>query len=303
LIGIAHISAISLAFLILISAATSVNAANTNSGPPPATGVPVNINLLIRQDQAAPFANDLHFGVTENDLNTQIAGWSVDGFGFLNGVSAWNPPGAAPGFTADFSGANINANDWTSVRMKIWLTGIACPNKVDIVYWWTFNGVIQGNIIIPIAWSWNFGDQVSSTQWCHLFTIANNDTVRNLTIVNLAFLPSTTVYTDLTTIVFPPPYYNVTILPRQSWSLNVNTTGPFIGGHIYFRYNVTSSPQVEYQQYADHEVTEHTIGGIIAPTNEFVLLAPYIGLASTIMIGAVATSAYVKRVKRRKQKQ
>lgn len=45
------------------------------------------------------------------------------------------------------------------------------------------------------------------------------------------------------------------------------------------------------------------VGGIILPIDKFGLLTPYIGLASTTVIGAVATVVYVKRVKRRKEKQ
>jgi len=44
------------------------------------------------------------------------------------------------------------------------------------------------------------------------------------------------------------------------------------------------------------------VGGIVVPVDKFGLLAPYIGLASTITIGAVATAIYVKRVKRRREK-
>ena len=46
-----------------------------------------------------------------------------------------------------------------------------------------------------------------------------------------------------------------------------------------------------------------TVGGIQISPDKVGLLAPYIGLASTMMIGAVATVVYVKRVKRRKEKQ
>jgi hypothetical protein len=49
--------------------------------------------------------------------------------------------------------------------------------------------------------------------------------------------------------------------------------------------------------------TASGVGGIVIPVDKFGLLAPYIGLASTTMIGAVATVVYVKRVKRRKEKQ
>jgi hypothetical protein len=45
------------------------------------------------------------------------------------------------------------------------------------------------------------------------------------------------------------------------------------------------------------------VGGIVAPVDKFGLLAPYISLGSTMMIGAVATVVYVERVKRRKEKQ
>jgi hypothetical protein len=45
------------------------------------------------------------------------------------------------------------------------------------------------------------------------------------------------------------------------------------------------------------------VGGIIVPVDKFGLLAPYIGLASTILVATVATAVYVKRVKRRKEKQ
>jgi hypothetical protein len=45
------------------------------------------------------------------------------------------------------------------------------------------------------------------------------------------------------------------------------------------------------------------VGGIVVPVDKFGLLAPYIGLASTALVAIVATSAYVKHVKRRKEKQ
>jgi hypothetical protein len=45
------------------------------------------------------------------------------------------------------------------------------------------------------------------------------------------------------------------------------------------------------------------VGGIVVPVNKFGLLAPYIGLASTILVATAATAIYVKRVKRRKEKQ
>jgi len=45
------------------------------------------------------------------------------------------------------------------------------------------------------------------------------------------------------------------------------------------------------------------VGGFVVPVDKFGLLAPYIGLASTILAATVATAIYVKRVKPRKEKQ
>ena len=45
------------------------------------------------------------------------------------------------------------------------------------------------------------------------------------------------------------------------------------------------------------------VGGIWIPVDKFGLLAPYIGLASTIVAATAATAIYAKRVKRRKENQ
>ena len=50
------------------------------------------------------------------------------------------------------------------------------------------------------------------------------------------------------------------------------------------------------------ELTER-VGGVDVPVDGFGLLAPYIGVASTILVATVATAIYVKRVKHRKDKQ
>ena len=59
----------------------------------------------------------------------------------------------------------------------------------------------------------------------------------------------------------------------------------------------------------EHEVIltvtkfEWGVGGFVVPVDKFGLLAPYIGVASTILVATVATAVYVKRVKRKEEKQ
>jgi len=45
------------------------------------------------------------------------------------------------------------------------------------------------------------------------------------------------------------------------------------------------------------------VGGFMVPVDKFALLAPYIGVASTILVATAATAIYAKRVKRKKKKQ
>ena len=44
------------------------------------------------------------------------------------------------------------------------------------------------------------------------------------------------------------------------------------------------------------------IGGEMIPVDKLVLLVPYIGLASTILVAAVATAVYIKRIKYRERR-
>jgi len=44
------------------------------------------------------------------------------------------------------------------------------------------------------------------------------------------------------------------------------------------------------------------VGGVWVPVDKLGLLAPYIGLASTIVVATAATAIHVKRVKRRKER-
>ena len=46
-----------------------------------------------------------------------------------------------------------------------------------------------------------------------------------------------------------------------------------------------------------------SVGGVVTAVDKFGLLAPHVGLTSVILVATVATAIYVKRVKRRKEKQ
>ena len=51
------------------------------------------------------------------------------------------------------------------------------------------------------------------------------------------------------------------------------------------------------------EPEPESVGGIVASVDKFALISPYIGFASTVLAATVASTVYVKRVKRRREKQ
>jgi len=64
-----------------------------------------------------------------------------------------------------------------------------------------------------------------------------------------------------------------------------------------------SSGTAHYPATGNTLVLPPSVGGVVAPIDKLALLAPYIGLASAIVVATVAVAIYVKRVKHRKEKQ
>jgi hypothetical protein len=56
----------------------------------------------------------------------------------------------------------------------------------------------------------------------------------------------------------------------------------------------------DLEGYLDWDFFDIPVGGIWVPVDKLGLLAPYIGLASTIIVATATTAVYVKRVRRRK---
>jgi hypothetical protein len=64
-----------------------------------------------------------------------------------------------------------------------------------------------------------------------------------------------------------------------------------------------NNPITETANWKTQSSGPSSVGGIVIPVDKFGLLAPYITLASTTIIAAVATAVCIKCVKRRKEKQ
>jgi hypothetical protein len=52
-----------------------------------------------------------------------------------------------------------------------------------------------------------------------------------------------------------------------------------------------------------HGVSSSSVGGIYVPIDKFALLTPYVGLVSTLIMGAIVAGLFVRRAERRKERQ
>jgi len=86
----------------------------------------------------------------------------------------------------------------------------------------------------------------------------------------------------------------------STWTFTSTSTGSY---EIYLR--VTDNVGATRNSNTAHVTVEEEqpVGGIWIPVDKLGLLAPYIGLASIILVATAATAIYAKRVKRRKEKQ
>jgi hypothetical protein len=95
----------------------------------------------------------------------------------------------------------------------------------------------------------------------------------------------------------------VQLAPQTSNVMNLlvcdNTTDGFASATI----EVTGTALNYTSSASTFTVAEGSVGGFTVPVDKLSLLTPYVGLASTTLVAAVASAIYVKRVKRRKEKQ
>jgi hypothetical protein len=103
---------------------------------------------------------------------------------------------------------------------------------------------------------------------------------------------------------------NVTIYGGVRWGFTMVVTrgSPGVGAGPRY-YGGGAAGDAKYIDIEDNYTVNATmisvgqVGGVTTSVDKFGLLAPYIGLTSTLAVVAVATSVCVKRVKRRKEKQ
>jgi len=263
-------------------------------------GIQVRELFKIHQEKI-PLATDLHFVLWQKEPWIHINGWLAVISHFTDSTSAiTTPDNHSVTVNAFFDQAGyVEYCTWVYVNASLWLTDQNTLRIEDIN--WTWNGQ---NLKAAPNHGWTVDDPVTDSQnpgsYFHTITITNDDPTGTFTITEFAFLVTMTWYPYLETIVFPAPLPDFTLGPEQSWTYNIPSVG--LKAHVYFKYDIIWNGDKVLTAIADHPVPSG-VGGVWIAVDKFGLLAPYVGLASTTAIGAVATVVYVRRAKRKEEKQ
>jgi len=284
--------------LLLTSVLHSVHASVTVGGGDQTSEYYAKKTLDILQDKKNPYATELDFDL---DSDACVEGWKATIGDFSSADSEQN--GAYAAHFHAYEGS-VAFNEYCTVSGTLWLEN---QNSAGI-HDWIWSASVGERCVLNHIWSvgYPYEDPLTPGSYLHRLTITNKELTEPLDFIGLQYRIDMTKFDDLKTISFTGPSNNFQLVAGASWTIDIPTLGEYYGGHIYFKYSIErGAGNVVLRGWADHPVNPQppTVGGIVSFVDKLGLLAPYIGLASTIAIAAVSIVAYVKLVKHRKEKQ
>jgi len=229
-------------------------------------------------------------------LNYEITGWRVEIPQFFNVLCGFSSGSKLQTDVRAF-GDDIIRGSWVHISVDLWVNPYS--NKMDIINLRWSDGIDISRALPDHGWLVPAPGE--------MLYVYNRDAALDFTISDFKWHISTTDYPDLTLVPFdhfaPGSFFMGHGMAKQfSTPFGGLTDNAFLYFH-YKMYNSTTSTVV-MELWGSHNIQTHEfVGGTFIPIDKFGLLAPYIGLASTAMIGAVATVVYVRRAKRKEDKQ
>ncbi|NJD52850.1 MAG: hypothetical protein FIB07_08295 [Candidatus Methanoperedens sp.] len=244
-------------------------------------GVRVRERFVIKQGQFPEGATDLHFKLWQKEDNIDINGWEVKIIGaFPNSNSNFgdqpepahshldnmpglpntnNPDNGKHAVDVNADGANIPPGTRVEIEATFWLTSWNTKRIADVV-WTRGNPPDRGNRSVPDH-GWTVDNPVQNPanpgQYNHSLCLINDDATKNLNITELAFNATMDFYQNLTDVIFSPSNYSFNLTSGEQNCTNVTTSSPLLGGHIYFKYNISDS-NISYVDTADHPIPNVT---------------------------------------------
>ena len=242
------------------------------------------------QQKRYEYVDDLHFEF-HGEKYQSICGWRVTVSIFTSVTCVYEEPYLAK---VRANGAVILPGSWVSIDVEVWYNAYDNSIVVDNSQW-----TPDGAQSAPPYHGWVMDGSGSTVD----ITILNVDPTRSFNFTDLGYYYSPILFGDLTSITSWTPISGEWSLGHgESESFPV-TVEPSQAEYVYAHWTMRNETGSDIARvWAAHRAAP-PVGGIMVPVDKLGLLAPYIGLASTILVATVAAGIYVKRVKRRKEKQ
>jgi len=286
-IGVAFLS---LTFLLLfIVPGVDAGSCEYNTG----CGVYAHSQERIQQTDVAPYADNLEFTAWQKEDLIQICGYRVTIDCFPTVDCTWGDAGPdhhEVDVTA--SGADVYPGEFCEISVEFWLNPDWNTVRKKDLRWTRGTTEIPG----PPDHGWKVHGNV--------ITIFNDDPIRSFAISGLEWYASLTHYPDIKVVPFdndiPGDYVLAPGEYREFGVTLCKSEGYGEEGHVYFHFEIRDGigGTLLSEEWADHEIFPRAVGGFAFAVDKFGLLAPYIGVASTIVAGTVASLIYIKRRKK-----
>jgi len=279
-----------LAMFLLLLIVPGVNASlctyNENSGD----GRPHTIMDI--QQLSFLVADNLEFQcwISPGDIRYHITGWRIEVTDFPSCYCDYADEYEQI-VQVDTWGDNIPKYTTVTIDARLWVDPY--HNEMDIYnYYWSEGSVLvkalpdHGWVVRP------------PTERVYIY---NKDPLVDFTIYDFKWRVSTTYYSNLKVVPFDHTEPGNFLIEH---GLSKSFTTPFGGltddAYLYFHYKMQNAIGDDVMElWASHNI-EAAVGGFLVPVDKFGLLAPYIGLASTIVVATVATAIYAKRRKEKR---
>ena len=103
-------------------------------------------------------------------------------------------------------------------------------------------------------------DPRNPNQFLHKLTIFNDDTKNDLNITGLTYMVTMKRYGDIKAIDFSSSKQeqkqkqvkDFSVAPGKNWSVDIVSSSPFYGGHIYFKYDIKGKNGIVFKDWVDH---------------------------------------------------
>jgi hypothetical protein len=258
---------ISITAVVLCFCLVGIVIANTNTSGGISKGVKASQHTRVHQNKFSDYATDLHFKAWQMEDNIDVNGWSIKISDFTHSTSqrgnqpapyhtdlknnprlpiTHNPDNGQHAVDVTADGVHIPYCTYVTIDVDFWLTNGNVVHT-DGLNWTKDANAIQA--VPNFGWAIDFPTPHPTLPgiYKHRVTLSNNDTTSSINLTNIKILASVSdVNIHDTNVPFGTDSNTITVsnkilAPGQSFFVDVNTVGPYIGNHVYSTFGVNDT--------------------------------------------------------------